>query len=1093
MTLPDFTERDVLRWFGADTLKKARPYLHSITRLEAHHGAIRSYVLGTAPKPYRVEIECGLDTAGDVAIEPYCTCPVGRHCKHAAATLLAWLAQVKPPAKLNPEVLNWVEAFRRAEATSARPKKPPVKPEQLFYCLTPQAPWGLRVQFIKARGGNREQLANGDEWLNVERALTNPPSFVNDEDMTILPLLWAMRDKHAYLPSLTLKGDKGETALQRMLASGRLCYDAANPVPLRAGDPRAALLHWQTDAQQHIRAHLGAEPPATRTLCLRQLWYVDGESGEIGVLDSPHSASQIARLLELPPLSALDVPVVATALAELAPALPRLDAAAELRCIDAPPVPHLTLDSLDAFGMRPYRDYPGGYRTSLFDFATLAFRYAEFTVSPNDKSEFVTSKQGEAVRIKRDFKREAACLKQLEQIGFKPVPSRTISYGSKLPSHAFGLASEAQWPTFMAGERLALQNDGWVLHMPADFRHHVLEVDAWEAEFAERGNDWLAFDLGVVLEGQRLPLAPLLHDLFRRDSRWLDAALLDSLPDSEAITLLTPEGARFLAPAGRIKPLARTLIDLFDARPDAELRVSRLDAPRLAELAQQKNWQFKGEDAVIALARQLQHGGGIQAIEPPQGLQLELRPYQREGLAWLQYLREQNLSGILADDMGLGKTAQALAHLLLEKEAGRLDRPALVVLPTSLIFNWKREAERFAPDLRVLSLHGKDRAERFALIAEHDVVLTTYPLLWRDNDTLAKLQWHVLILDEAQTVKNAGSRAAKIVRDIDTRHRLCITGTPMENHLGELWAQFDFLLPGFLGDSKQFARTFRTPVEKHGDAIRAGILSRRVAPFILRRRKEDVAKELPPKTIIVRSAEIVGGQRDLYETVRSAMDAKVLETIAQKGFARSQIVILDALLKLRQVCCDPRLLKSAGAKSVKERAKLDLLMDMLPELLDEGRKVLLFSQFTSMLALIEPELTARKIKYVILTGDTSDRESVIRAFQEGDVPVFLISLKAGGVGLNLTAADTVIHYDPWWNPAVENQATDRAHRIGQTKNVFVYKLVVAGSIEEKILALQEKKAELAASVLTEDHAALAKFGESDIRALLAPLPASEGR
>jgi len=249
---------------------------------------------------------------------------------------------------------------------------------------------------------------------------------------------------------------------------------------------------------------------------------------------------------------------------------------------------------------------------------------------------------------------------------------------------------------------------------------------------------------------------------------------------------------------------------------------------------------------------------------------------------------------------------------------------------------------------------------------------------------------------------------------------------------------------------------------------------------------------LPPKTLIVRSVELDGGQRDLYETVRSAMDAKVREAIADKGFARSHIVILDALLKLRQVCCDPRLVKLESAKKVQERAKLDLLMDMLPELVDEGRRVLLFSQFTSMLALIEEELVARELGYVKLTGDTQDREGVIRRFQEEDVPIFLISLKAGGVGLNLTAADTVIHYDPWWNPAVENQATDRAHRIGQKKKVFVYKLVVAGSIEEKILALQEKKAELAAGVLSEDAGALSKFGESDIRALLAPLPAGKG-
>jgi len=337
-------------------------------------------------------------------------------------------------------------------------------------------------------------------------------------------------------------------------------------------------------------------------------------------------------------------------------------------------------------------------------------------------------------------------------------------------------------------------------------------------------------------------------------------------------------------------------------------------------------------------------------------------------------------------------------------------------------------------------------------------------------------------------VKNAASRAAGVVRRLHTRHRLCLTGTPLENHLGELWAQFDFLLPGFLGDSKRFTATWRTPIEKHGDRLRRDLLARRVRPFILRRRKEDVAQELPPKTVIVRTVELEGGQRDLYETVRSAMDARVREEIAARGFSRSQIVILDALLKLRQVCCDPRLLKTKAAEKVKERAKLALLMDILPELIDEGRRVLLFSQFTSMLALIQVELGPAGIAHELLTGDTRDREKVIGRFQKGKAPVFLISLKAGGVGLNLTAADTVIHFDPWWNPAVENQATDRAHRIGQQRNVFVYKLVVAGSIEEKILALQEKKAELAAGVLSEDGEALAKFGEADIRALLEPLP-----
>lgn len=273
--------------------------------------------------------------------------------------------------------------------------------------------------------------------------------------------------------------------------------------------------------------------------------------------------------------------------------------------------------------------------------------------------------------------------------------------------------------------------------------------------------------------------------------------------------------------------------------------------------------------------------------------------------------------------------------------------------------------------------------------------------------------------------------------------------------------------------------------------MRRDLLAKRVKPFILRRRKEDVAKELPAKTLIVRTVELQGGQRDLYETVRIAMDLRVRKEIAAKGFSRSHIIILEAMLKLRQVCCDPRLLKLESAMKVKERAKLDLLMEMLLELASEGRKILVFSQFTSMLELIEAELANEKLSYVKLTGATQDREEVVRCFQDGEVPIFLISLRAGGVGLNLTAADTVIHYDPWWNPAVENQATDRAHRLGQTKNVFVYKLVVAGSIEEKILVLQEKKASLAASILSEDASGLIKFGEEDIAALLAPLPVGD--
>jgi SNF2 family DNA or RNA helicase len=314
-----------------------------------------------------------------------------------------------------------------------------------------------------------------------------------------------------------------------------------------------------------------------------------------------------------------------------------------------------------------------------------------------------------------------------------------------------------------------------------------------------------------------------------------------------------------------------------------------------------------------------------------------------------------------------------------------------------------------------------------------------------------------------------------------------MTGTPMENHLGELWSLMTFLSPGYLGSLQQFTRVYRTPIEKHGDRERRVALGRRLRPFILRRKKEEVVKELPPKTEITRAVELTGGQRDLYETIRLAMHERVRAEIDRKGMARSQIVILDALLKLRQVCCDPRLVKLERARKVNESAKLELLFDLLPAMIDEGRRILLFSQFTSMLDLIEPEARKRKIDFVRISGDTVDRETPVKRFQKGEVPLFLISLKAGGTGLNLTAADTVIHYDPWWNPAVEQQATDRAHRIGQEKSVFVYKLVTQGTVEEKIVAMQERKRELVAGLLGEGAQRDLKLSREELEHLFDPI------
>jgi SNF2 family DNA or RNA helicase len=386
-----------------------------------------------------------------------------------------------------------------------------------------------------------------------------------------------------------------------------------------------------------------------------------------------------------------------------------------------------------------------------------------------------------------------------------------------------------------------------------------------------------------------------------------------------------------------------------------------------------------------------------------------------------------------------------------------------------------------------LSLHGADRADRFPEIDNADLVVTTYALLSRDADHLLPVQWHMAVLDEAQAIKNAAAKTTQLVCRLDARHRLCLTGTPMENHLGELWSQFAFLMPGLLGDAKRFARVFRTPIEKKQDGERRGVLSGRLKPFLLRRTKSLVAADLPPKTEILRPLELAGPQRDLYETVRVAMHEKVRREVAEKGLARSHIVVLDALLKLRQVCCDPRLVKLTAARQVSASAKLEHLMEMLPPLIEEGRQILLFSQFTSMLDLIKPAVAEAGIDFVELRGDTKDRAGPVAQFQKGEVPLFLISLKAGGTGLNLTAADTVIHYDPWWNPAVEDQATDRAHRIGQDKPVFVYKLVAQGTVEERMLELQQRKKALAAGIYDAAGGTGAGLEAGDIERLFEPL------
>ena len=471
----------------------------------------------------------------------------------------------------------------------------------------------------------------------------------------------------------------------------------------------------------------------------------------------------------------------------------------------------------------------------------------------------------------------------------------------------------------------------------------------------------------------------------------------------------------------------------------------------------------------------------IRAQAVPAGFTGELRPYQKAGLDWLHFLNEYNFGGCLADDMGLGKTIEVLALLQSLKEQGKSPAPALLVVPKSLIANWQRESERFTPGLRFLEFLGNFRKKDTAVFSDYDVILTTYGTMLRDIEFLRGFRFNYAILDESQAIKNPMAQVSRAARLLDASHRLVMTGTPVENNTFELWSQFAFLNPGLLGSMDYFKREFAHPIESRSEDETIQLLRRLVYPFILRRTKEQVAPELPPRTERILFTDFEPVQRKLYNRTRDYYRGLLIGLIDKDGLEDVRMKILEGLLRLRQVCIHPLLVEPTYRG---ESAKFELLLSTMETLHEEGHKALIFSQFVETLHLLQKELDARALRYTYLDGQTRDRQAEVDAFQENPaIPFFLISLKAGGVGLNLTAADYVIHIDPWWNPAVEMQAADRAHRIGQDKPVFIYRIITRDSVEEKILKLQEHKRELVEQLISSEGSFFKSITKEDVKAL----------
>ncbi len=944
----------------------------------------------------------------------------------------------------------------------------------------------FRVKQLKSGWSSTvNKVSNIEKYLSSYQEL---PKYLTPFDLIATRMVLSGAARYpAYSENCQLSGQAGLTALKWLLEHQRLFWMPSTTHTLdffavEDGGKHPFKLKWKHNKQkQHALTHdLGKE--------FTQFALIDTQPVSM-IARKSEGATYLYTLntdLPLEFIEQLKTPVYLSESELLDYWQPLYDLFSEL-----PPLPSSKMDQIETHPIRRvltigYLMQPNTTPNAIDSplMAILTFHYADVVFDTTLTSQAqalhkITDKEGNERIIQRDHLAEEEAADRLQEIGlFTPftnsdntwIPRPQTSKAKTDSNLSHQQQQTLEWLPYL-DDLSKLEKEGWEIILQEPRLSDIDISSGIHVNLIDDDNDF-ALNAHLQTESGELPILPLLLE-------WLNQG--KPLPKEGNIWIPHPETGRFIQlPVSYLKPILQTITELYD-RPLSENGSMRLTGFDVMGLSHEQAIQIQSKRAkkIQNTVSQLAKIDGIPSVSPPEGLQASLRHYQQEGLNWIHFLTENNLGGVLADDMGLGKTVQIIAHLLKQKELGNLTKPALVISPTNVVGNWKSELNKFAPSLKVLRFDGAQRKALEAEIAQSDVILSSYALVQRDVDMWKQNPLHSVIIDEAQYAKNAQSKTAQAIRDLKAEHRLCLTGTPLENNLGELWSLFDFSMSGFLSSADRFKKIYRTPIEQYGDKERQARLGQRVAPFMLRRTKSEVVTELPPKTEIIQRVTLEKDQWQLYSTVRIAMEQRVQELMAEKGLKRSHIEVLDALLKLRQACCDPRLLKIPAAEKVKESAKLETLLEMVEELTQEGRKILIFSQFATMLGLIEEALAKIDVSTTKLTGQTRDRQGAIDRFTSGEVDVFLISLKAGGVGLNLTMADTVIHYDPWWNPAAEAQATDRAYRIGQDKPVFVYKLIVENTVEEKILQMQEKKRALADSLFG-DQDALSVWADGDM-------------
>ncbi|MEN8146245.1 MAG: SNF2-related protein [Campylobacterota bacterium] len=1016
---------------GMDYYRQSRSIVKSFETVAEGHMVVTAFTKGSAN--YVQSISVRVD-GNSVSLSGRCSCESAQDCKHVVSAALTFIDQNSTAPSRTTEkksdAQKWLERLEKSLTPEA------VKKSILIYRISPSPTKGkLQLVFYRARllkeGGYGKQKRIEFHQL---RSSFMQRDFLTDSDRDILELFGALESKVER--NAHIEGELGGLLLEKMVRSGNCYWHGNRNRALQWGETLSASLLYKEEGKGQFRLSFDlnkhCEPLVTTPFS-----YVDTKNHVVGHLRVDGiEPQQLGLLLQAPLLTQEELETFSIKAIQTLPSLPLPDTL-DVKELKVEPKAKIKLFAADAQHQ-----------------LKLGFLYDEYELNgcSSQKSKIV-KEDDEYLKIIRDIGFEKSAKEQLESAGFLADGSCTF--------RADGDSDNTidTWRRFIQVHLPVLEENGYEVEVEKSFLFRF-EKGGEITLNVEQKKSWFDVGMEVDFEGSKLNILSLVSSLLEQN---VD---IENLP--ETISIEVEENHFITLDSVQFRPILKTLVALYKGERVEQLHIDQYAAHLLPKAGNSVKISGSGQKAIKRLRKELESFEGIEKLEQAQGLKATLRGYQQEGLNWLGFLERFGFGGILADDMGLGKTLQSLAFLQRLKEQEKLTLPVLIVAPTSLLGNWRNEAKKFTPDLSLEIHHGLKRNKKIHLGFQSDIVITTYALLSRDLALFEKMNFSYFILDEAQNIKNQKSKVHSAAKKINARNSVALTGTPMENHLGELWAIFDVVMPNFLGDYKTFKTFYQTPIEQEHSQERQESLRDKLAPFMLRRTKEKVATELPPKTIMTRSVAFEGDQAKLYEGIRISMEKKVREVIAEKGLGRSHITILDALLKLRQVCCDPRLVPLAEAQKVKHSAKLEMLLELVEELLEEGRRILIFSQFTSMLSIIEEQLMQREVSLTKLTGSTQNREKVIDKFTSGEASVFLISLKAGGVGLNLTQADTVIHYDPWWNPAAEDQATDRAYRIGQEKPVFVYKLIIEDSVEEKILALQEQKKQLTSGLYSDE-------------------------